>query len=46
MLKVKRMNRQAIDQGENIVNNLPDKRLVSRIYKELLKLNSKRIRVQ
>lgn len=39
---VKRIKRQATDWEEMFANYIPAKELVSRIYKQLSKLNSKR----
>ena len=36
----KRMKRKATDQEKIVSNHMSNKRLVSRLYKELLKLNS------
>ena len=39
------MKRQDIDWEKIFANHMPEKELVSRIYKELSKLNSKKINI-
>ena len=44
--QVLRIKRQAIDWEKTFVNHISDKGLISKIYKETLKLNSKKPKPQ
>ena len=39
--KISKMKKQPIDWEKNIINYIFDKRLISKIYKELIQLSSK-----